>query len=137
MQRTFMLLLAFGSAASVALAAETVPGDQWEVTSQMSMEGMPMKLPENKVKVCSPKEWTEPPGASNDRMRCTNSDFHREGTKSTWKTTCAGPPAITGVGEITHQSDTAWSGTIKFTGGEANMTLNISGRRLGDCEAHK
>jgi hypothetical protein len=137
MQRTIMLLLAVAVVAPVALAAETVPGDQWEVTSQMSMEGTPVKLPENKVKVCSPKVWTEPPGAADERMRCTNSDFHQEGTKVTWKTTCAGPPAMTGVGEITHESDSAWSGNIKFTGGEANMTLKLAGKRLGDCEARK
>ena len=135
MKRVFLLLLAVSLAAPAL--AETVPGDQWEVTSQMSIEGMPVKLPDNMVKVCSPKEWTEPPGAADQRMRCTNSDFHQEGAKSTWKTTCAGPPTMTGEGEITRQSDTAWSGTIKFTGGEAAMTLNLSGKRLGDCEARK
>jgi uncharacterized protein DUF3617 len=137
MKRTITLLLAIGCAAAVAVVAETVPGDQWEVTSQMSMEGAPMKFPENKVKICSPTVWTEPPGAADQRMRCTNSDFHQEGTKVTWKTTCAGPPAMTGEGEIVRDGDSAWAGKIKFTGGEANMTLNLSGRRLGDCEAKK
>lgn len=129
-------LLASSLAPSHPLAAEgTVPGDRWEVTSQMSMEGMPMALPPNKVKVCSPKEWKEPPGGADERMKCTNSDFKIEGTKATWNVTCAGPPAMTGVGEITRESDDAWSGAIKFTSADGAMTIKLSGHKLGECEA--
>ena len=95
-------LLALGAAAIPASAAEgQVPGDLWEVTSQMSMEGMPVALPANKVKVCAPKEWTEPPGATDERRKCTSSDFAMDASgKATWKVTCAGPPAMTGEGDL-------------------------------------
>lgn len=120
---------------SLPAAAETAaPGDMWEVTSRMSMEGMPTAFPPQKVKVCSPKVWTEPPGTADERRKCTNSDFKLDGAKATWKVTCAGPPAMTGDGEITRDGENAWSGAIRFSSKEGVMTVSLTGVRLGDCE---
>ena len=122
-----------GTAAEPAAPAKPM-GDLWEVTSQMSMEGMPMALPAQKTQVCSAKEWKEPPGASDERRKCQNSDFKQEGPKVTWKTVCAGPPEMTGTGEINRNGADAWDGTIKFATKEGNMTLKLTGKRLGPCE---
>ena len=132
-------LLILCSVPILAVAAETAApvketGDLWEVTSQMSMEGMPMALPSQKAQVCSAKEWKEPPGAADERRKCHNSDFKQEGPKVTWKTVCAGPPEMTGTGEITRNGADAWDGTIKFASKEGNMTLKLTGKRLGPCE---
>ena len=89
------------AAAEEPAAPAKVMGDLWEVTTQMSMEGMPMALPAQKAKVCTQKDWTEPPGAGDERRKCTNSDFKQDGPKVTWKTVCAGPPQMTGDGEVT------------------------------------
>jgi hypothetical protein len=122
----------------LALAADApakVMGDLWEVTSQMSMEGAPMKMPERKAKVCAPKDWTEPPGAADERQKCTTSDMRKEGdNKVLWKTVCAGPPEMTGEGEITRSGADNYTGSIKFTSAEGNMTIKLSGTRLGECE---
>ena len=83
---------------------------------------------------CSPKVWTEPPGGADERRKCSNSDFALNGDKATWKVTCAGPPAMTGDGEITRESADSWSGAIRFTSSEGAMTVKLGGRRLGDCE---
>ena len=108
-------------------------GDLWEVTSKMSMEGMPMEMPAQKVKVCAPKEWTEPPAAADERRKCTNSDFRMEEGKATWKVTCEGPPATTGEGEIIKKSADYWIGAIQFVSDEGNMTIKLRGDRLEDC----
>jgi len=108
-------------------------GDLWEVTSKMSMEGMPMEMPANKTKVCAPKVWQEPPGGADERRKCTNSDFEMEGEKATWKVACEGPPAMTGEGEIIMKGTDAWVGAIQFTSEEGNMTIKLSGSRLEDC----
>ena len=121
-----------------AEGADPAPtGEQWEVTSQPKMEGIPVALPSNKVKVCSPKEWTEPPGAADERRKCVNSDFKREGSKATWKVTCAGPPPMTGDGEITFEGEDSWSGAIRFASRDGAMTVDLSGKRLGSCEVKK
>lgn len=122
-----------GAAAEQA-TAEKPKGDLWEVTSQMSMEGMPMALPAQTVKVCSPKEWQEPPGAADERRKCRNSDFKQDGSKVTWKMVCAGPPEMTGAGEITRTGAESWDGAVRFTAEEASMTLKLTGKRLGPCE---
>jgi len=127
-------LLVLGSMPVVAAdppAAAT--GDLWEITSKMSMEGMPMEMPASKSKVCAPKEWTEPPGGADERRKCTNSDFEMEGEKATWKVSCEGPPAMTGEGEIIRNSAEAWIGAIQFTSEEGTMTIKLSGTRLEDC----
>jgi len=121
------------AAAQVATAAKD-PGEKWEVTSQMSMEGMPMAMPARTSTVCAPKEWKEPPAGSDEGQKCQTSDFKVVGTKATWKVTCAGPPAMTGEGEITRESADAYSGTIKFTSEGSSITIKLRGKRLGTCE---
>jgi hypothetical protein len=126
-----------------ALAAEPAagarePGDLWEVTSQMSMEGLPMSPPPQTVKVCSPKEWKEPPGGADERHKCKATDMKTEGNKVSWKAACAGPPPMTGTGEITRESADSFSGAIKMAASEGGgMTIKLAGKRLGDCEVKK
>jgi len=132
-------LLGLSTLALLAAAAEPAApaqetGDLWEVTSQMSIEGMPMALPAQKLKVCSPKDWTEPPVPADERRKCTTSDFQRDGDKVSWKTVCAGPPEMKGEAEITRSGHDAYAGTIKFTSEEASMTTKLSGKLLGTCE---
>lgn len=101
-----------GADAPAAPPAANVKGDLWEVTSQMSMEGIPMAMPAQKAKVCAPKTWTEPPAPENPQQKCSNSDFHLDGPKATWKISCEPPHAMTGTGEITRNGDAAYSGAI-------------------------
>ena len=109
-------------------------GDLWEVTSQMSMEGMPMVMPVQTQKVCSPKDWKEPPQATDERQKCETTDFKSSGSTVTWKVRCAGPPAMTGEGEITRDGADAYTGLIKFNSPEGSMKIKLGGRRLGDCD---
>jgi len=125
-------------------AADTPPaggaketGDLWEATSQMSMEGMPMALPAQTLKVCAPKEWKEPPAAMDERQKCQNSDFKATGPKATWRVRCAGPPAMTGDGEITRNGADAYAGQIKFTSQDGAMTIKLTGKRVGACDPGK
>ncbi|HUD72743.1 MAG TPA: DUF3617 family protein [Dongiaceae bacterium] len=132
--------LLFVAAALPAGAADPAPaakGDFWEVTTQMSMPGMPMQMPAQKTKVCAPKEWKEPPAAPDTERKCTYSDFKVTGPKATWKVVCAGPPPMTGDGEITRNGDAAWSGALKFAAEQMNMTIKLDGKRLGDCDLKK
>lgn len=124
------------------LAADAPPaapakGDQWEVVSQMSMEGMPMQFPPQKRTVCSPKQWKEAPGANDEKRKCTSSDFAMTGPKATWKVHCEGPPPMDGTGEITRDGAEAFAGSIKFTTTEATMNVKLTGKRLGECDTPK
>lgn len=116
-----------------SLATEP-PGNLWQVTTQMEMEGLPMKMPVQTLKMCAAKATQEPPGAANDERGCTNSDMHRVGNKVTWKSSCTGPPAMTGKGEITYEGTDAYTGTIKYISDDGNMTINLTGRKIGGCD---
>jgi hypothetical protein len=115
---------------SVLAASQAPKGDLWEITSQPSMEGMPMKLPSNTAKVCSAKEWKEPP---NGQKNCKNTNMKIDGTKVTWDVQCTGP-AMTGHGEIVRESATAYTGKIKMTSDAGNMTIALSGKKVGECD---
>jgi hypothetical protein len=116
-------------------ATSTPKGDQWETTSQMSMEGMPMKMPANTMKVCTARGRTEPPGATNSQRNCKNSNFRQEdgGKKVTWDVACTGP-TMTGTAEIVYVNSDTYTGTIKFVSQQGNMTINLSGKKLGECD---
>jgi hypothetical protein len=128
-----MSALSAGAADATPPAGAHAPGDLWEVTSQMSMEGMEMGMPSQTRKVCAAKTWNAPPAPANEQQKCRNTDFKVEGPKATWKTTCENPP-MTGVGEITKEGASAFAGSIKFASGTGNMKITLNGRRLGDCD---
>ena len=108
-------------------------GDLWEVTSQMTMEGMPagMGMPAQTRRVCTAHEWTKPP-VSQDERGCKSSEFSSTPTKTSWKVTC---PDVTGSAEITRTSPDAYTGWMKMTMAQGTMTMNLTGRRVGDCDA--
>lgn len=134
--------LALALSASPARGADAVPasqdiGDLWEVTSQMTMEGMPpgMGMPARTSKICAARDWQKPPVAADEQQKCETIDFKSTPTVSTWKMHCAGPPAMDGNGEITRTSPEAYKGFIKMSSAQGAVTINLSGVRIGDCDA--
>ena len=124
-----LVVVAAGPRADTPSAA----GDLWEVTSKMSMEGMPMEMPAQKMKVCAAKVWTKPPAGDNPRQKCTRSDYAIDGDKVTWTESCESP-AMTGKGEITRQGDDAYDGSIQYASDQGNMTIKLAGRKIGTCD---
>ncbi len=117
---------------SVAARADDPPGVLWETTSQMSMEGMPMTMPPNTVKVCTAEEWTQPPPGGDES--CVNSNFQRVGNKATWTMQCSGQMPLQGTGEITFESADSYTGAINTTAEGMAMTIKLSGRKIGTCD---
>jgi hypothetical protein len=124
-----LVVLAAGPRADTPAAA----GDLWQVTSKMSMEGMPMEMPAQTAKICAPKVWTRPPAGDNPRQKCTRSNYTTSGSKVTWTETCESPP-MTGTGEITREGDDAYTGSIKYVSEQGNMTIKLTGHKIGGCD---
>jgi uncharacterized protein DUF3617 len=112
--------------------ADDPPGILWETTSQMVMEGMPMAMPPQNLKVCTAKEWTKPPPGGD--KTCVNSDFTRVGNKATWTMQCSGERPMTGTGEITFEGPDAYTGAITATTEGMTMTIKLSGKKVGTCD---
>src|SRR6185312_3609161 len=79
-------------------AADEAPGFLWETHSQAVMEGMPMQMPPQNLKICVAREWNRPPEGGDPNCKTTN--FQRVGTKATWEVKCTGQMQMTGVGEM-------------------------------------
>ena len=111
---------------------------RWEVTTEMDMPGMPMKMPAMKTVQCVTKEQAEDPnqsvpkGQQDKNSDCKVSDYKVVGNKVTWTMTCTGKNPMTGNGEMTYAADT-YDGWMKMKTGDTDMTMKYKGKRLGDC----
>jgi Protein of unknown function (DUF3617) len=134
------LVLVLACSAGTAWCAESgstpakEPGDLWEVTTQMTMTGMPMAMPSQTQKVCKPRNWDSPPIDSDKQHDCQTTDFKTSGSKVTWKMTCTGENPMTGEGEITRNGTDAYAGAMTMHMAEGDMTMKYTGRRIGDCD---
>jgi hypothetical protein len=133
---------------STALFAQAPRRDgNWEVTITMEMPNMPngMSMPPIKTTQCvTPAEAADPQKALPQRPAgrggnpddCTVSDYKTEGSKVSWSMKCEGSTKMDGTGEITYSGD-SYTGVMKMNmdrGGQPmSMTMNYSGKRLGDC----
>jgi hypothetical protein len=140
---TFASTLAFGIATTAIVAAQTSspmrPG-RWEVTMQMQMANLPMQLPSTKTTSCITAEQLAkdpssglPRGAQNSgEGQCEVADYRFAGSTATWKIVCSSPQAMTADGEMTFMDD-AYAGTMKMMTPQGAMSMQLAGKRLGDC----
>src|SRR5262245_15048621 len=136
---------------SVSLLAQGPRRDgKWEVTSEMSMEGMPagMMRPTTLTQCITKEDAADPQkavpqppaGRGGQASDCKMSDYKTEGNKVTYTMNCTTPQPSTLKGEMVYEGD-KFTGTNVMTttmarGGQTQaMTMNIkmSGKRLGDC----
>lgn len=131
-----LVLIAQYLGASAAVAAGL--DDLWEMTSKVEMPGMPMAMPPQTVKVCTPK------GKQADSMvpregNCKVQDLKQTGNKTTFKIACGGPDPMTGSGEIVTLGPDAYKGTTHIStnagGQRVTMTNSFSAKRVGSCTA--
>jgi hypothetical protein len=127
-------------ALSVALSAAAQPkepGDLWEVASEMSMAGMPagMQMPQRPPqRICRARNTDTPPVADNDGQ-CELYDVQRSANSFAWKMRCQGNPPSTGTGEMTYEGRDSYKGTINMAVGGQAMTMKLTGKRVGECDA--
>ena len=118
---------------AIAPARADAPGVLWQSTSQVVMEGMPFNPPPNTVKFCAAQNSSQPP-PSPPGQTCTTSNVQRSDNKVTWDTQCTGEMDMTGHGEMTYQGTDKYDGEIKMSAEGINMTIKLSGVKLGECD---
>ena len=134
--RAIVLSAACTLAALPLLAADAVPagerGDLWENTSQMSMAGMSgMQMPARTSQSCVDRAWSKPPVDGSDHD-CQMVDVHSTATRTTWKVQCK-DTSISGEGQIDRTAD-SYTGWMKMTMSQGQMTMTLSGKKIGDCD---
>jgi hypothetical protein len=127
-------------ATDLAAQSPMRPG-RWDMTIQMQMPNMPVQMPETKTTQCITPEQSKDPantlgrgpqagrGASQD---CKVSDYKVSGNTVTWKMTCSTPQPMTSTGEMTFTDD-SYVGTMKMNMPQGDMSMKLTGKRVGDC----
>jgi hypothetical protein len=130
-----VLLFPLAAAAQPAKGAAGAPGESWELTVKMEMEGMPMAMPATTQRMCLAAQAGDE-GFVPRSDNCRVTETRRSGNTQRFRMVCTGKDPMTGEGEITHAGST-YSGRMRLSGkvdGEPmNMTQTFSGRKLGPC----
>lgn len=130
-------LLCLVSFSALVRTQEIRRDGRWEVTMEMDMPNMPMKMPPMKTVQCVTKEQVDDPnqlpkGAQEKNKDCKVSDYKVTGNTVTWTMTCTGKNAMTGTGEMTYSAD-SYEGSMKMKTATGEMAMKYTGKRLGDC----
>ncbi|MBW1980621.1 MAG: DUF3617 family protein [Deltaproteobacteria bacterium] len=122
---------------TAALAGPNMRDGLWQITTKMEMPGMPGQMPPMTSRHCLTSEDIVPqkpePG-----QQCKITSTRISGNTVSWVMQCStNEGTMTSNGEVTYKGDT-FDGVIKTTMKQSsqapmNMTMHISGRRVGDC----
>ncbi len=126
-----MIALALLAGAGSALAATPMRAGLWEITARM-----PGGIPPITSRTCISAKDAEAMGrgraANKGAENCEPVDYRQEGNKATWTLSCKGRTPMTGTGTIEYGND-SFTQKMVLKSSEGTMTMESSGRRVGDC----
>lgn len=119
------------------------PGEWWEISTKMEMQGMPFAMPAQTSKVCMPKGGESDPRYTQGKdSNCKMTDVKQSGNTVKYKGVCVTQgETMNMVGETTHDGN-SFKSNMKMSGksgGEAvNMAMVSSGKRIGgNCDTEE
>ena len=120
-----LLFLAFNSASGGQ-------SSEWEISTTMEIPGMPFALPPSTLRHCLDDYGL--PYQSGDNEECETISKKVSGDTITWQISCMGED-----GRVEMQGTTRYSGDtmdtrVQMTGGQGDMAMHMTGRRLGPCK---
>ena len=130
--RSAAAALALAAAAAWAPGAAAQSDELWEVTSQMSMPGMPAGMGAMTHQLCQEKA-SKKPALGEQMEKCQVTDFKESGNRITMTVRCP-----EGTGHIEHTYNAArteYKGTMKMKTRDGDMTMTSAGRKVGSCDA--
>jgi hypothetical protein len=126
--------LALAAVLSLPLAvAAADDGELWEVTTQMNVPGMPSGMGANTTRVCQEKDPKKQVVPGQEQENCKVTDQKQSGNRMSMTVVCA-----EGTMQLEHTYNSArteYKGTMRMTGKQGDMTMNMSGRKVGTCDA--
>ena len=134
--QVLIVLFLLGLAQHVVAEPDIKEGT-WEITSQMEMAALPIKIPPIKFKQCFTKQSMTP----EQILRNNNCEMQNMDVKSnsvSWEMSCQQQGMqMTGKGNLVYQK-TSFSGNFDMTmnggGNEAmNIRTKLSGQYIGPC----
>ena len=134
MKKVLVAVLVVLLVPAVSFAAKTMQEGLWELTTQMEMPGMPMKMPPTVMKHCYTKsDVSDQKKIISRDKNCTVTDLKTSANKVSWKMKCTGENAATMTGETVFNSD-SYTSVMKMNSHGQKMTMKVKGKRLGNCK---
>src|SRR5262249_31422284 len=110
---------------------------KWQMTMEMEMPGMPVKMPPMTFTHCVTKEQAEDPQAaipkSSRDSGCKYTDVKVDGSTVSWKVECE-KSKMTGSGEVTYTADSYNGKADMKMNGQEEVHAKYSGKYLGACD---
>jgi hypothetical protein len=133
----FGLFLVFMVQQSVAAQKIDAQPGQWEISSQMQMQGLPIKVPPIKQMQCITEKDLVPKGV-HQQKNCAASDIKITDNQVSWSMKCQTKAGeVTGKGKVTYQK-TSFTGSFQMEmpgpQGKMVMTNDLKGRYIGRCQ---
>ncbi len=105
----------------------------WEITVDLEIPGMPMKMPPSTYTQCIKKDQAIPSDKRPDQQ-CVTRDVTTQGNTVTWTVMCTNPGGqMTGKGMVTYHKD-KMDGSMTMEGQGMKMVSNFKGHRVGACQ---
>ena len=107
----------------------------WEITTELEMPGMPMKMPPSTFTQCMRKDHAVPSNAK-PGQQCKTKNVSAQGNTVRWTMECTHPGGqMTSKGAITyHRDKMEGSATMTMEGQGMTMTSHFKGHRVGECQ---
>lgn len=130
---SLMVFLVCSVGLSYAIASNTnMKEGLWEITVQMEMPGMPMKMPPQTFTHCLTKKDMVPQKAE-PGQECKVIKYDVKGDTVSWVMECKTPEGIAvSSGRVTYKGN-SFDGVTKVKHAGMEMTQNMKGRWLGQC----
>jgi hypothetical protein len=131
MKRSRLALAAILSLPLAVLAAQD--GELWEVTSQMNVPGMPSGMGNRTQQVCQDKDPKNQVVPGQQSEECKVTDRKQSGNKMSVTMTC--PQGTMHMESTYNAARTEYKATMRMSSAQGDMTMNLSGRKVGACDA--
>ena len=128
-----LLAACLGAACAVAGAAGN--DDLWEVSTQMNMPGLPAGMGAQTSQVCAEKGDLKKAAQGRGAEKCTMKNFKQSGNSVHMEMSCPDGDAV--IDNTYNAGRTEYKGTVKMSSRQGEMTMNMSGRRIGSCDAQE
>ena len=131
------LLLAMFSGTALAVEMPDIQEGLWEISSEASIPGMPIKMPAMTTEQCFTKESMNPENIL-QQNNCQMNNMDVANNQVSWSMTCAQEGmTMQGSGNIQYQK-TQFSGIFDLVmsgaaEGSMSMQTKLSGRYIGQC----
>lgn len=125
------IALALLAGACGALAATPMRAGLWEITARIQ-GGLPPITSRTCISAKDAEAMGRGRAANKGAENCEPVDYRQEGNKATWALSCKGRTPMTGAGSIEYGNDT-FTQKVMLKSSEGTMTMESTGRRVGDC----